>query len=90
MGDMGEVFGCLKEANRARKVESYEENMEVLFQSEFNFPRRFDANKESRVVLFREKRKPKVNFFPSTNRWVVDNKVKYGNAEAFLAWYRKQ
>lgn len=41
-------------------------------------------------LLFRERGKPKVDFFPSTGRWRVAGQTRTyrGGAVAFLAWYR--
>lgn len=90
MGEMVEIFGAMKEHRREERLSTLERNMEILFESEFNFPRRFDYRKADRVVLFREKGKPAVNFYPSGNSWVVNNRKKHGDAKAFLEWYRKQ
>ena len=90
MSDIGDDFKALREYQQERKHGNYCMNMDILFESEFNFPRRFEVNAENRQVLFREKRKPKVNFYPSTNKWVVGVEVFHGDAAKFLEWYRVQ
>lgn len=47
------------------------------------------------VYLFREAGKPRVNFWPSTGRWLVvgmrtPQKTQSGGAEKFIAWYKNQ
>jgi hypothetical protein len=90
MSDLGDDFKALREYHQERKFDNFTVNMEVLFDSEFNFPRRFTVNEENRQVLFREKKKPKVNFYPSTDKWVVGVRVYRGDATKFLEWYRVQ
>jgi hypothetical protein len=47
------------------------------------------------VVLFRESKKPMIDFYPSTGRWRIVGGRKQssaisGGAKKFLEWYRKQ
>lgn len=87
MGDVGETWKVYKERRRQQKQAAHEHNMNVLNASEFEFAYR------GVVVLFREKNKPKVDFYPSTGVWKVGGKaqrVSSGGAAKFLAWYRRQ
>ena len=58
MSEIGEMYRDIKDEVRVRKAVTYEENLEVLFLSEFNFPRAFEIKEESKTVLFREKKMP--------------------------------
>lgn len=48
----------------------------------------FEVKNEGEVVLFRQRRKPRVDFYPSTGRWKHNNFFFNGGATAFLRWYR--
>lgn len=38
------------------------------------------------VLLIRDRHYPSVDFYPSTNKWKVGNRMMMGNAEALLDW----
>lgn len=84
MGDMAEVFNAMKDAKKERHSNWYEKNLKLLSNSGFTY-----THKDT-VCLFRELNKPKVDFYPHTGRWKVNNKMKRGGAEAFIKWYTKQ
>jgi hypothetical protein len=53
----------------------------------------FRETNNGETILFREKSKPMVDFFPSTGRWRIVGrhpKTFRGGARAFLPWYKKQ
>lgn len=89
MGDQADFGAAMRADRQERHAQWYAENMAVLRSSTVPFEERPTS------VLFRQKGKPKVDFFPHTGRWRVVGEGKQrqplrGGARAFLAWYGKQ
>ena len=87
MGDMAEGFRAMTADRQARHAKWKEQNTEVIANS--GIP--YEVRPES--LLFRERGMRKVDFFPSTGRWIAHQttskkrQVFRGGAKAFLAWY---
>jgi hypothetical protein len=80
------ILGDLK---KERHQEWWDDNVNEIEAS--GVPHTFTNNGES--VLFREKGKPKVDFFPSTGRWRIVGKnarTMGGGAKRFIEWYSQQ
>ena len=79
----------LSDISRQRHREWKDENMDVLRTSHLDFK----VTNNGETILFREKGKPKVDFYPSTGRWrnVGPNARTFsGGAMKFLDWYAAQ
>jgi hypothetical protein len=79
----------MKELKKERHQEWWNDNVNVIKAS--GIPHTFTNNGES--ILFREKGKPKVDFFPSTGRWRVvsgNARTMGGHAAKFIEWYNQQ
>lgn len=88
MGDMREHFEALNEARKEQKRVRLKLNMHIFNDCEFNF-----SYNGGHVVFFRADGYPKVDYYLTTNKWKVGGarqKVLYGDATRFLAWYRRQ
>jgi len=90
MGDMKEEFEALKELRTERREKRFEENMRILLESKEAGFISYEERNEGTVLLFRDKRKPKVDFYPGTGRWKFNNQVMRGGARKFISWYRNQ
>lgn len=88
MGDLAEFYAENRKAKRLRNAKQKIENTAVIEES--GIP--FESSNNGQSLMFREKGKPQVDFYPSTGRWqlVKTNKIINGGAEAFLNWYRRQ
>lgn len=84
MNELAEDYKAMKQRAQQRHADNYTKNLEILFESRIPFELKVT------VALFREWKKPKVDFYPHTGRWKVQNKVYSGGADSFLAWYKKQ
>ena len=83
MGDLKDDYKAMNDDRKERHAAAYKVNLEILNASGIPF------EIQASGCLFREKGKPKVDFFPHTGRWVCLGKVRKGGAERFLEWYRK-
>jgi len=90
MGDMKEDFAVLNELRTERREKRFEENMRILNDAAEAGYLSFEARNEGTALLFRDKRKPKVDFYPGTGRWKFNNQVMRGGARKFISWYRNQ
>ena len=90
MGDMKEEFEALKELRTERREKRFEENMRILSESKEAGFISYEERNDGTVLLFRDKRKPKVDFYPGTGRWKFNNQVMRGGARKFISWYRNQ
>lgn len=51
----------------------------------------FTSTNNGEALLFREWGRPRIDFYPSTGKWRVDNVRTYGgHATKFLQWYKEQ
>ncbi len=82
MGEMGEVFNVMKQVKKERHSIWYDKNLEIIKSYPYIF------TQHETVLLFREKNKPKVDFYLHTGRWKSLNKTHRGGAKAFIEWYR--
>jgi hypothetical protein len=78
-----------RELTKARHAHWHRDNMAAL--NDAFLPDQFRIANNGESVLFRERRKPKVDFYPSTGRWRVAgyNQTFSGGAQEFAAWYAK-
>lgn len=91
MGDMGDVFNAMRGARQERHREWKRANMAVLEAAGVEFR----GTNDGETLLFRERGKPKVDFYPSTGRWRVsgdptNTRTMGGGAGKFLEWYATQ
>lgn len=86
MGDTGDDYKMMNDLRKDRHAKMFDYNMRVLN----DLQGQIDFDFKDTVCLFRERGKPKVDFYPHTGRWKVMNKVYSGGVQSFLNWYRKQ
>lgn len=86
MGEMGDAFRAMREEKRERHANAARDNLAVIEASGVTFRA---AGEET--LVFRERGKPRADFYPSTGRWrdVDDGRTYRGGAAAFLGWYEK-
>lgn len=84
MGDMGEAFREWNEIKKQEKRKRYDKNMNIVKQCEFEY--RIDQNG---TVLFKTENGT-VCFYPSTNTFMIKNKVRYGDAKSVLGFIRNR
>ena len=84
MGDMGEAFREWNEFKKQEKQKRYDENMAIVKQCEFKY--RVDQNG---TVLFKTENGT-VCFYPSTNKFLLKNRIYYGNAKNVLGFIRNR
>lgn len=87
MGDLDDRFKQLTELRKERHRGWKQQNMEVLQKSGIAY----SVVNRGETVLFRIEGKPKVDFFPSTGRWMTysDHKVFGGGATKFIEWLQE-
>lgn len=89
VSDQIDYFRAIQQHRRDEHAEQKQENTRIICASGLNF--RPTNNWE--CLIFRERYKPKVDFYPSTGRWreVGPSKRNYsGGAQKFLEWYASQ
>ncbi|MBK5075172.1 hypothetical protein I2492_19415 [Budviciaceae bacterium CWB-B4] len=82
MGDMADVLNDLKEIRKQEKEERYEKNILIIQQCKLNY--HIDDNG---TVLFKTI-KGTVCFYPSTNKFMLKNKVHYGDANSVIGFIK--
>lgn len=87
--DMGEEWREWHEEFKEKKSITAALNETRL---ELVFPKRYKIVQDSRVAIFREPGKPKVDYYYSRNKWRVAGKRKIfsGDFNSFENWYNKQ
>ena len=85
MGDMGDDFRLLRLHNADRKAANMKANLGYLnsINADYEvynhgYQLNFKMNKEI------------VAFYPSTNKWVLNNKIFFGTAKHFINWMKKK
>lgn len=88
MSDYIEFARAWNEIQKTEKARRWEENLRAVVDAGLPYQM---ANND-RVLLFRDKRGPKVDFYPSTNTWRDHKagKTLHGTGRDFVAWYRKR
>ena len=86
MSDLGDDYKLMHEMKKDRHAKMFEYNMQVLNEQQGII----DFTFKDIVCLFKERGKPKVNFYPHTGRWKVGTKMYSGGVKSFLPWYNKQ
>jgi hypothetical protein len=94
MGDMGEMYQDWGKIKKDQKAVREKRNREVIRQwieedEEIDATHLF-VEYRAHSILFRFPDKPKADFFPTTNKWRSGNRNFYGDARAFINWYKKQ
>ncbi len=82
MGDMKEVFDDLKKYQRDKKAERMKVNMDALNESGIDYT---PCNHGYQINFYVDGL-PGIAFYPSTNKWLMLGKTRYGNASDFLVW----
>jgi len=80
-----EHFRREKKEKQNRHAEWKQKNTQILLDTDYEFK----ATNNGENLVFREKGKPRVDFYPSTGRWRdVDTKRTFrGGPRTFLKWY---
>ena len=86
MGDMGEVFRDMRSIKKEHKVKQLEKNKHFIDQNGLEY----HLVNYGTTMLFREPGKPKVDYYPSTNKWKCGIKFYHGNVVDFVEWYEGQ
>lgn len=86
MIDTIDDFKCMKERKKALHSSNKVGNIKTILASGIPFVETNSAE----TILFRQKGKPKVDFYPSTGRWRHAGKTHNGGADAFIKWYKEQ
>lgn len=82
--DFGEV---MRNARQQRHANWKAENTALIEAS--GIP--FTVTNNGEALVIRERGRPRIDFYPSTGRWRVDNlRTLGGHAERFLKWYKEQ
>jgi len=84
MGDMGDDFRFLKEMAKDERESRLESNMRYLNKIEADYEVYNAGYQLNFKVSFGT-----IAFYPSTNRWVLNGKTHYGNAEDLVNWVFK-
>jgi hypothetical protein len=80
-----EIYREFKALRQKRHREWREINTAVLDASGIPYKR---ADYTGNCYLIREVGRPKVDYYPSTGRWVSGGQVYNGGATKFIRWYR--
>ena len=85
MGDMAEDFRFMNEQKKKRKSHNLTKNLEYLNEISadyevFNYGYQLNFKTSFGTVAF----------YPSTNRWVFEDKVTYGTAQSFVNWIKNK
>ena len=89
MGDMGEVFRDMRKATKQRKERNLSKNMGFLNSKRIDYEV-FNQGYHVRVFSPFGKYELKVEFYPSTNKWVFRGKTYHGTAKHLYNWFRKR
>lgn len=73
--------------NQDRQKKRREINTAFLYEM---LPGAFVPANFGACLIFRESNKPKVDYYPGTNKWRSGGKTYTGNVENFISWYKKQ
>ena len=84
MGDMGDIFRDMSAYNKLRKSKNLKSNMDFLNEGEYDY----EVYNHGYQLNF-EIEQGSVSFYPSTNKWVLKQKVYYGDAQSLIKWLEK-
>ena len=85
MGDMGDSFRTMKKYNKERKAANMKSNIDYLNSLNMEYEVRNGGYQLNFYYSFGI-----ISFYPSVNKWVLDNKVYYGTAINFINWLEKR
>ena len=94
MGDMGDMYRDWKAGKKEKRAKREAANLEKIRQwieegeegdAKHLFVKHFSGN-----IQFALPGKPKIDFYPTKNKWRKGKVIYYGNAEKFIEWYDKQ
>jgi hypothetical protein len=80
-GDTAETYRAMNARTAEMKDMRKAANMAIIKASGLSY-----VSKQDDTILNFGKG---VQFYPSTNKWTIGTLVKFGNAEAFIKWYRR-
>jgi len=80
--DTAEWGRAYDEAKRMERAETKEENLAVIREAGYECV----SHQDGSILNFGNG----IQFYPSTSKWTSGTKVHYGNAVAFLKWYRER
>lgn len=92
MGDMGDMYRDWNAAKKEKKSKRESYNLKIIDQ----WIQKNIANLQGYVkdgggiVYFRIEDKPKIDFYPTVNKWRKGKVIYYGDAAKFFEWYEKQ
>lgn len=88
MSEQTDCFRAIQQHRRDEHAEQKKGNTRIICASGLNFR----STNNGECLVFRERNKPQVDFYPSTGRWRVigDKRTCSGGAGAFLTWYTDQ
>ena len=85
MGDMGDIFREMTAWKKERKSNNLKNNLDFLNNGEYDY----EVYNHGYRLNFKTKQ-GSVSFYPSTNTWVLKQKVYYGDAQALIKWLEKR
>jgi hypothetical protein len=71
---------------REKKARNLEKNTKDLDAA--GIP--YTVKNDGYMYAIRVPGKPRIDFYPTTNRWRVDGETMYGPAKRLIGWYKKQ
>jgi hypothetical protein len=85
MGDMGEVFREMRTDIKEKKSMNLKNNLDFLNSMEYDY----EVHNHGYQLNFKTKQ-GSVSFYPSANKWVLKQKVYYGDALALIEWLEER
>ena len=91
MGDMGDMYRDWKSAKKARSLQRSDRNWHIITEwlekdkTKLRFIREYSGN-----IQFHFPGKPKIDFYPTKNKWRKGKVIYYGDAKKLLEWYENQ
>jgi len=85
MGDMGDNFRTIKKHSKERKATNMKSNLDYLNSLNMAYE---VCNKGYQLNFYHSF--GIVTFYPSTNKWILGNKVYYGTAINFVNWLEEK
>lgn len=91
MGDMGDTYRDWRSDKKARNLQCSDINWDIIEKwiKQDESRRRF-IHEYSGNIQFCLPEKPKIDFYPTKNKWRKGTVIYYGDAEKFLTWYDKK
>lgn len=92
MGDMGDMYREWDAAKKEKKQRREQRNREIIevWLQKNPAAHRYVHYYINGTFQFHLLGKPKIDFYPTTNKWRKGKVIYYGDAAKFLEWYEKQ